>query len=344
MLRVPRGGVIDLGEFELPGLQCESAGYATARRTVAKGSAKGGAGSTALVASMTKSGRAMLGARPLPVVATIVVSKGKVKGTLRCPCASRGAEMSRRLAPSSLVAFAVLLASAAGASGAVTQLGPPPWKECGGLFQAGSGGCVASEPMAMDDTSVGNVNISPHVIRAGETLTISAEWLPGWAITGFNFPPGEVVSGCGAGEHSCTVKINGTTGGYERHQLNFCCFNAREQDYYAVTPPDEYTIEGTVMDRVGPRQELQPSAFTEVTATIDGEVYPGTTNKKGQYAIQVEAGSGTVRTAGKQCVKTQLPKCVTQQGRNRRAQSDRRLRGATAGQDQGRRQGRRRDP
>ncbi len=218
--------------------------------------------------------------------------------------------MSRRIGFSAVAAVA-LLVWAASASAAVTQLGTPPWKECGGLFQAGSGGCVASEPMAMDDTSVGNVNISPHVIRAGETLTISAEWLPGWAITGFNFPPGEVVSGCGAGDHSCTVKINGTTGGYVRHQLNFCCFNAREQDYYAVTPPDEYTIEGTVMDRVGPRSELQPAAFTGVTATIDGDVYPGTTNKKGQYAIQVEAGSGTVRTEGKQCVKAQLPKCVT---------------------------------
>lgn len=205
----------------------------------------------------------------------------------------------------------IALTAPAGAVAAVTQLGTPPWKECGGLFQAGSGGCVASEPMAMDDTSVGNVNISPHVIRAGETLTISAEWLPGWAITGFNFPPGEVVSGCGIGEHSCTVRINSTTGGYVRHQLNFCCFNAREQDYYAVTPPDEYTVEGTVMDRVGPRQELQPAAFTGVTVTIDGEVYPGTTNKKGQYAIQVEFGSGTVRTEGGQCVKSELPKCNT---------------------------------
>lgn len=209
-----------------------------------------------------------------------------------------------------------LLALASSAPGAVTQLGKPPWKECGGLFQGGVSGCVASEPMAMDDTSVGNVNISPHVIRAGETLTISAEWLPGWAITGFNFPPGEVVSGCGAGEHSCTVKINSTTGGYVRHQLDFCCFNAREQDYYAVTPADEYTIEGTVMDRVGPRQELRPAAFTEVVATIDGEAYPGTTNKMGQYAIQVEQGSGSVRTAQRQCVKDELPKCVTSKAVN----------------------------
>ena len=142
-------------------------------------------------------------------------------------------------------------------------------------------------------------------------MTISAEWFPGWAITGFPGPPGEVVSGCGAGEASCTVRMNSPTGGYVRYQLNFCCFNAREQDYYAVTPADEYTIEGEVKERVGPRLELKAAAFAEVTAVIDGDVYPGETNKFGQYAIQVEEGVGTVRTAGKQCVKDQLPKCVT---------------------------------
>ncbi len=203
----------------------------------------------------------------------------------------------------------VALAGPSAASAAVTQLGTSPWKECGGLFQGGVSGCVASEPMAMDDTSVGNVNISPHVIRAGETLTIGAEWLPGWEITGFGALPGSVVSGCGPGDHNCTVKIDTPTGGYVRKQLDFCCFNAREQDYYAVIGGDEYIIEGTVMDRVGPRRELRPAAFTEVTATIDGESYSVTTNKTGQYELLVEAGSGSISTAGKQCVKADLPKC-----------------------------------
>ncbi len=217
--------------------------------------------------------------------------------------------MTRRF----LLLGAVAMAALAGPSSAaaVTQLGTPPWKECGGLFQGGVSGCVASEPQAMDDTSVGNVNISPHVIRVGETLTISAEWLPGWAITGFGSLPGTVISGCGLGEHSCTVKIDGPTGGYVRKQLDFCCFNAREQDYYAVIGGDEYIIEGTVMDRFGPRQELRPAAFTEVTATIGGDSYSVTTNKMGQYEMLVEAGSGSIRTAGKQCVKADLPKCNT---------------------------------
>jgi hypothetical protein len=81
--------VVDLGELVCPGCTAK----ATLRggsAVVAKGSAKGGAGPTALVAAMTKGGRAKLGPKPLPVVATIVVSKGKVKGTLALPLSLRG--------------------------------------------------------------------------------------------------------------------------------------------------------------------------------------------------------------------------------------------------------------
>ncbi len=89
-LRVPGGGgVVDLGELVCPGCTAKAT-LRGGKALVAKGSAKGGAGPTALVAVMTKGGRAKLGPKSLPVVATIVVSKGKVKGTLTLPLSLKG--------------------------------------------------------------------------------------------------------------------------------------------------------------------------------------------------------------------------------------------------------------
>ena len=124
-LRVPGGGVIDLGELNCPGCTAKAVVRA-GKAMVAKGAAKGGAGPTALTAALTQSGAAMLGRGPLAVVATIVVKKGKVRGTTVLPLRLRGRKvMTRRIAIAAALAF-VALAVPASASAAVTQLGNSP--------------------------------------------------------------------------------------------------------------------------------------------------------------------------------------------------------------------------
>lgn len=89
VLALPRGGVVDLGELNCGGCTAKAV-VRSGKRVIAKGSAHGGAGPTGLVADVTRQGRAKLGPKPLPVTATIVVVKGKVKGTLTLPLRLKG--------------------------------------------------------------------------------------------------------------------------------------------------------------------------------------------------------------------------------------------------------------
>ncbi len=90
-LSVPAGdGVVDLGELVCAGCTA-SAVLRSGKATVAKGSTKGGSGPTALSAAMTAPGRRKLGRRPLAVVATIAIAKGKVHAKLTLPLRLKGA-------------------------------------------------------------------------------------------------------------------------------------------------------------------------------------------------------------------------------------------------------------
>lgn len=90
LLRVPAGGVVDLGELACAGCTA-SAVLRKGKATIARGSVKGGSGPTALTAALTGGGRGKLrrgGA--FPVVAAISVAKGKVRVELALPLRLRG--------------------------------------------------------------------------------------------------------------------------------------------------------------------------------------------------------------------------------------------------------------
>lgn len=90
MLRVPAGGVVDLGELVCEGCKA-AAGLRSGRTTIAKGSVRGSSGPAALSAVFTELGRRRLSPRRvLPAVATISIAKGKVRATLTLPLRLKG--------------------------------------------------------------------------------------------------------------------------------------------------------------------------------------------------------------------------------------------------------------
>ena len=210
-----------------------------------------------------------------------------------------------------LIALLALAALPVTASGAIPDLGTPPHKECGGLFGPAGSGCVASEPLAMDDTQVGDVTFSPHVVRVGQQMTMSVAWSDGWRPTSFS-PPGTPVTPCppppsSANAWSCTMTMTSATNAYVRRQVNFCCFNAREQDYYAVIGEGRI-IRGTVRNAhpLFPGQTV--AAYpAEVTGRVGGKVFRANTSKAGTYDLLTDDGDGTVRTTARHCVKSALP-------------------------------------
>ena len=191
---------------------------------------------------------------------------------------------ARTLSALGFFAVAIACAPAANAATDASEFGPPPEKACGGTI--GGSGCYGSDvgPNYMDDAGNGNLFISPHVVKVGESLTMTVEGDNGdWNRT----PPGlAATSSCTADDQSCTFEAIAPTTRWERYNITFP--GSREQDYYGVLSGPA-TIEGHVVDSKG---FPVPSAKVTAKGSAGNRKRrpPGlstTTNSDGTYLIQV---------------------------------------------------------
>lgn len=185
-----------------------------------------------------------------------------------------------------LFVASVLGAGIASAGDGGGSWGPPPQK-CSQV--SGSEGCYGSDlgPNYMDDAGNGDVNLSPHRIRVGEKLTVTADdgRHSGWT---HEAPGLKAVSACTIDDTTCKFKGVSPTGGWLTYNMGFE-LGSREQDYYGVLPGLVRTrIKGRIVDGRG-------HGMPAVRVAAKGPAkLAETTDFQGNYLIEVpkdKAGS-----------------------------------------------------
>jgi hypothetical protein len=224
--------------------------------------------------------------------------------------------MIRRLVCVLVTACSLGLAPTAQA--AVVDLGTPPWK-CGhGVFGPNLSGCYGvdtGDPNAMNDTGVGDVSISPHVVHQGDVVTVTLQHLPGWIPLWPAPPLGLVHTGpaCTAADSTCTYTAFGATNAWARFApVNFCFSGCGiETDYYAVIDQGwEISGDVTKPDPKDPAKLVGDPGVEIQMAKQGGGTVTTSTNPDGHYSKIVEDGTYTVATARHHCVKD-VPGCST---------------------------------
>lgn len=161
-------------------------------------------------------------------------------------------------------------------------LGPAPIK----CFP---GGCYGSDvgPNYMDNTSVGELDLAPHIVQADQEITANVTW--GWPSDFCNvYDPEGTTSEL---RHTCTFKLGAsseTTWG--RLGANFCSFGCGvEQDFYYVVPSDKTAITGMVRNAdgsgvKGARIDIKgPRSYFAITQ--EGGFYQAVNIPKGKYTV-----------------------------------------------------------
>jgi hypothetical protein len=212
-------------------------------------------------------------------------------------------------------AFALPASAAAGPQ----QIGPPPVKgDCYTLFG------THETPKCFYGVEAIDFSNSPHLLRIGETMTVSMTH--GWdSFNGFegNFFVRRVYADLNLGDFevigepcqgdfyysgsaTCTLKAKQTTNGWRHHGYRLVfggSYSYRAGDYYAIIG-DGYEIAGEIttldlVDGVTPK----PAKNVGVTVTkISGEgdpagtEVPTVTNDNGRYSVLVDKGVWKVST------------------------------------------------
>src|SRR5262249_30797610 len=152
--------------------------------------------------------------------------------------------------------------------------------------------CYGDGGASMDDTNAAEITVSPHMVRVGEQIT--ATITPYSANDSWTWP----VGSCDNTKTTCTFTADARTPAHgaltwQRFTVfgSIGCCGWVEEDYYTVTGPDEYPIEGNVAEfdptRAG---NSRPSARQHVTISgPDGKT--ATTNENGNWGAEVAAGT-----------------------------------------------------
>ncbi len=173
-----------------------------------------------------------------------------------------------------------------------TGWGPAPTKCGGGII--GSSGCYGYDvgPNSMDDAGNGNIDISPHLVKVGQklTMTVTGDSTPNW-VPAPGLKPGR---DCTPGARTCTFKAVSGTDGWMRYSMGFG-WGAIEQDYYGVKAKDDdvFAIRGTVRKHCVLCNSVDP--LPGVTVAAKGKKHASaTTDSKGRYEIDVPKGEYSV--------------------------------------------------
>jgi hypothetical protein len=141
----------------------------------------------------------------------------------------------------------------------------------------------------MDNTFIGEMTISPHIVKVGQSINIEMEVIssPEW---------GTPVADQPCYDASCSIKMTSPTSDWLRYPGTFC-FNPRiacgtEQEAVYVLGEDEYAISGVVRDAEGKgvkgvRVDISPG-FYAVTENING--FYQAILKKGTYTVSAPEG------------------------------------------------------
>lgn len=222
--------------------------------------------------------------------------------------------MSRRACIAVCLAAFALLAFAGSAGAAIPNLGKKPWKCAGGAFQQGGSGCYGydSGPGAMSDTQVAEMTANPDVGALGDFITIHWQRQAGWEMSSgwpSSLPGLSPTLACLATDTSCTYEVTSATNSWVVYDFGFCSFACAVDGVAYATVGEGRPISGKVTERDshgGIRGVPEQTVSASGTHSRSAE-----TNRQGEYTILVENGDYTVATAGRHCVKAELPTCKT---------------------------------
>ena len=176
------------------------------------------------------------------------------------------------------------------------------------------------------ESTCGSVNISPHIVNVGQTVTATETETVRQCRVQWGSPPGRLISGCKNGVYNvinpqdvqtvvppsgnCVWKATGASsyppdakapgGGWDQWEIGYCAFvgcAALASDFYYVLP-HKRAISGTVYsgatDVAGNRVGLA-NAVVQISGPSSGTA---ATNATGFYNALVDPGTYTVHVAG----------------------------------------------